>query len=252
MKRMTPKLPRYVIAQTEPSLQVYLLGLVDYQQALALQRRLVYQVAGERSQGAMLLCEHPSLITVGRQGSWTDILYETEELRTRGWQVLWVNRGGGAILHTPGQLAIYPILALDRLRLDLPAYLKRLEDVLLALLDDFNVRGEDRLDNIGVWVGGRQIAKIGVAVREWVSYHGAVLNVNPDLRVFRGMRSDGIDTGPMTSLERERRGKLRMALVREKLVEHFAAHFDFARTTLFFDHPSLSRKAPTDALAASP
>ena len=97
---------------------------------------------------------------------------------------------------------------------------------------------------------GGLIAAVGVAVRNWVAYYGAYLNVHTDLAPFRRLRSIYPDAGPMTSLERERRGPLRPSLVRERLVEHFAARFGFARTTLFFDSPALGRKAPSDAVAA--
>jgi lipoyl(octanoyl) transferase len=238
-------------AAAGPALLAYLLGSVDYEAALALQRRLVYLVAGDRNQAALVLCEHPPLITVGREGSRAHIRYEPGELAARGWPVRWVNRGGGCQLHLPGQLAVYPILPLDRLGLDLAAYLDRLHRVLTAVLDDFEVRAAPRPGQSGVWVGCRPIARVGVAVRYWVTYHGAVLNVNPDLQPFRRVTA-GPGEEPMTSLERERRGPLRPALVRERLLEHFAAAFRLPRTSLFFEHPALSRKAPTDAFAASP
>jgi lipoyl(octanoyl) transferase len=235
----------------EPALQVYLLGAVNFEAALALQRRLVYEIAGNRSAAALLLCEHPPLITVGRQGSWSHILYDREELRLRRWRVRWVNRGGGCILHMPGQLAIYPIVALDRLRLGVQDYLDRLQAVLLALLDDFNLRGESHPGQTGIWVKRRPIASIGVAVRDWVTYYGAVLNVNPDLQPFRLVHTAGPGSRTMTSLEREHYGRLRPAFVRERLLEHFADRFGFARNSLFFHHPLLERKALFDALATS-
>src|SRR6478672_12593028 len=118
------------------ALQVYLLGTVEYAAALALQRQLVYHVAGDRGRAALVLCEHPPAITVGRQGSRAHILYEPEELRALRWRVRWVNRGGGCLLHLPGQMAIYPILPLDRLGLGLQGYLDRLRQVILDVLAD--------------------------------------------------------------------------------------------------------------------
>jgi lipoyl(octanoyl) transferase len=233
------------------SLQIYLLGTLDFDAALALQRRLVYEVAGERRRAALILCEHhPALITVGRQGSRAHLLVDPAELRARQWHVRWVNRGGGCLLHVPGQLAIYPVLALDRLGLGLEAYLERLQQAVLDLLDDFGVRGETRRHTPGVWTGDRLLTGIGVAVRDWVTYYGAYLNLNPPLDPFRLVRSAGRDDGPMTSLERERRGPLRPSLVRERLLEHLAIRFGFTQTTLFTDHPSLQRKARSDALAS--
>src|SRR5437588_11512158 len=96
-------------AATEPSLQVYLLGTVDFEDMLQCQRRLVYEVSGDRSRAALLLCEHPPLISVGREGSREHIRFEPKDLAAREWPVRWVNRGGGCLLHLPGQLAVYPI-----------------------------------------------------------------------------------------------------------------------------------------------
>jgi lipoyl(octanoyl) transferase len=231
-------------------LQVYLLGPVDFEAALTLQRLLVYQVAGDRSCAALLICEHPPLITVGREGSRAHVLCEPDELRARRWPVRWVNRGGGCLLHLPGQLAIYPVLALDHFGLGVRAYLERLQDVFVALLDDFSVRGQTRPGKAGVWVGSRPVAGLGVAVRDWVAYYGAALNINPDLAPFRRVHCVGAAEEPMTSLERERHGRLRPSLVRERLLEHFASRFGFARTSLFSSHPALSRKPPHDPVAA--
>jgi lipoyl(octanoyl) transferase len=235
-----------------PALQVYLLGLVDFEAALSLQQRLVYEVAGERDRAALVLCEHSPRITVGRQGSSAHILCENEELRARQWPVRWVNRGGGCWLQVPGQLAIYPVLALDRLGLGLDGYLDQLQGVIQGVLADFSVMTETRPGHRGVWAGSRLIAGVGVAVRDWVTYFGAVLNINPALDGFRLVRIGSPGDGPMTSLERERRGPPRPALVRERFVEHFSARFGFARTALFHEYPSLCRKAPSDAFAANP
>jgi lipoyl(octanoyl) transferase len=239
---------RGIKIETGPLLQVYLLGSVEFEAALALQRLLAYQVAGDRSQAALILCEHPPLITVGRHGSRRHIRCEPEELRLRRWPVRWVNRGGGCVLHVPGQLAIYPVLALDRLGLGLQDYLDRFHQVLADVLDDFQVRGETRPGQAGVWVGSRLVAAVGVAVRDWVTYYGASFNVNPDLELFRLVRCSNRDQEPMTSLERERRGPLKPALVRERVLEHVAARFSFDRTALFFNHPTLVRTAPASTV----
>jgi lipoyl(octanoyl) transferase len=230
-------------------LQAYLLGAVPFESALALQRLLVYQAAGARDSAALLLCEHAPMITVGRHGSRAHILFEPEELGVRHWPVRWVNRGGGCLLHLPGQLAVYPILALDHLGLGIQDYLDRLQRVVVALLDDFGIRGEMHPGRAGVWVRGRLIASVGVAVRDWVAYYGLAFNINPDLVPFRLVRCDGSSREPMTSLERERHGPLRTSLVRERFIEHFAEQFGFVRTSLFHEHPALARKAPSDAVA---
>jgi lipoyl(octanoyl) transferase len=233
------------------ALRVYLLGAVDFETALAVQRSLVYDVAGDRHAAALVLCEHPSLVTIGREGSPSHLRCDPEELRAQRWRVRWVNRGGGCFLHLPGQMAVYPILALDRRGLGVKRYVEQLQRVVVAVLDDFGIRAATRPGQPGVWVGPRMIAAVGVAVRDWVSYFGLVLNVNPDLVPFRLVRNGGLDDGPMTSLERERRGPLRPALVRERLLEHFCATFPFDRTALFFSHPLLTRPSVPEGVTAS-
>ena len=239
------------LAPAGPTLQVYMLGAVEFEAALAFQRRLAYDIAGDRTRAVLILCEHPSpLITVGRQGSRSHILCDPAEMRARQWRVRWVNRGGGCLLHLPGQLAVYPVLALDQLGLGLQAFLERLQQVVIDVLAEFGVRGEMQPRNAGVWAGKRLIAGVGLAVRDWVSYYGAYLNVNPALDAFRLVRCGGPAEAPMTSLERERRGPLRPALARQRLLEHFAARFGFSQLSFFSDHPTLCRKAPPNAVAS--
>src|SRR5262245_49488387 len=218
----------------ERALHVHLLGALDFDAALRLQRQLVDRTAEPGGPSALLLCEHPPLITVGRQGSTAHLLFELDDLRLRGWPVRWVNRGGGCLLHMPGQLAIYPVIPLRRYGLGLQDHLDRLHEMVLAVLDDFSVQGELRPGQAGVWVGNRQVAFIGVAVRDWVTYYGAVLNVDPDLLPFRHVRSTHAGDGPMTSLARERHGAPRMAHVRQQVVEHFTDRFRFSHTSILF------------------
>jgi lipoyl(octanoyl) transferase len=232
-------------------LQAYLLGTVSFDAALALQRMLVYQTSGDRERGSLLICEHAPMISVGRHGSRAHIQYEPAELQNRGWPVRWVNRGGGCVLHLPGQLAIYPVLALDRRGWGIETYLEQLQQLVLEVLDDFSIRGTTHAGRPGVWVNGRLIASVGVAVRDWVAYYGIYFNGHPDLHPFRHVRVDPLSHEPMTSLVRERRGPVRSSMIRERFVEHFAAQFDFERTSLFFHHPSLPRRAPLDAVATS-
>jgi lipoyl(octanoyl) transferase len=224
----------------ELTLQVYLLGTVDFEAALQFQRHLRERVRDDRSRAALFLCEYPPLITVGRQGSHEHIHFEPEELRARRWPVRWINRGGGCLLHLPGQLQMHAILPLDSLGLGVQDYLEKLQKVIVALLDDFSVIGETRTDDAGVWVGDRLIAAVGVAVRDWVSYYGASLNIEPDLLPYRRLRVSATHEGTMTSLARERHGPVRGSLVRQRLVEHFCAEFGFSDPAIFSSHPLLA------------
>jgi lipoate-protein ligase B len=129
-------------------------------------------------------------------------------------------------------------------------YLRRLQATLLEVLGELGLSAALRPGTPDIWIGDRPIACVGVAVREWVTYHGAVLNVNPDLEPFRYLRTSANHL-PMTSLERECRRSVRPSQVRERLLHHFAQVMGFDRITAFSDHPLLSRKARADAFAAT-
>lgn len=239
------------LAGHDTALQAYLLGAVDFEAALLLQRRLHYDIAGDRDQAALIVCEHSSLITVGRQGSRRHLLIDADELRARQWRVRWVNRAGGCWLHLPGQLSICPIVPLDVLGLTPPEYVALLGETLRRVLGDFSVTARVHVDDAGVWVGDRLLAAIGVAVKDEVAYYGACFNVNPALDVYQTLRCHPRAAGPMTSLERERRGPMRPGMVRERIVEQFRAAFGSARVSLFSDHTALhAAQAPGPARRA--
>ncbi|CAN5249575.1 hypothetical protein BH10PLA2_BH10PLA2_09150 [soil metagenome] len=232
----------------ESVLRAYLFGLMDFDAAMHLQRRFVDQVQGDRSRAFVIFCEHPPQISVGREGSWAHLQAPTGELRSPELPVHWVNRGGACILHQPGQLAIYSIMALDRRGLTIPSYLEKLQLSIGDALNDFGLIVQISPNQPDVYVSGRPIAQVGVAVTQWVGYFGAVLNINPNLSAWRRTRWEDRNWPAMTSIERERRGPLRISLLRERLLEHFANRFGFDRTSLFMDHPSLRRKVTLNAL----
>ena len=222
----------------ERALQAYLLGCLGFDTLLALQRRLVYDVAGDRDSGALIACDHPSGITVGREGSRRHIRPSPELLHVRGWPVRWVSRGGGVMLHQPGQVACYPVVALDRLGLTPAAYLAQLRGIVIELAREYDITAEADSARSGVTVAGRWLAHVGVAVRDWVSGFGIVLNVDPDLEPFRDVQCDG-DPTPMTSLQRETPSRVRIPAVRQRLVELVAARFGFDRVSLFHIPPGV-------------
>ena len=133
----TPELPL-----PSRTLSAYLLGTLEFDELLAFQRRLVYEIGGEPSAAALLLCDHPPGITIGREGSRTHVRPNPEELHARGWPVRWVSRGGGVMLHMPGQVACYPIIPLDTLKLTAAAYILELQEVACELCREYDVPAE--------------------------------------------------------------------------------------------------------------
>lgn len=225
------------------SLRVYLLGTFDFDTVLNFQRRLHYEVTGDRSTAALILCEHPPIITIGREGSSAHILCSCDELQARQLEVRWVNRGGGCYLHGAGQLAAYPILPIDRFKLHVPDYLNRLERIVLRILKSLSLAGTTHANRPGVWLGFRPVANIGIALHEWVTYFGIHVNVNPELEPFALVRTDSFEEQTMTSLERERRIPVSPSMIRQQFIEHFLDHFPFNDVAIFTDHPDLKKLA---------
>lgn len=223
------------------SLEVHLLGLVDYDTALALQERLVYEISGRvDTQGVLLLCEHPPSISIGRQGSRSHVLASDHDLRACQMDVRWVARGGGAVVHALGQLAVTPILPLDRLQMDVGEYRLRLETALVAACRDQHVPAKRVPATPGVWCRGGQLASFGAALKYGTTLHGAVLNVDPD-PAFLKM----VDSSPpgerVTSLQVQRGRRVEMSAVRESIIRHFSAAFGYERVHVYTSHPLLQR-----------
>jgi lipoyl(octanoyl) transferase len=187
-----------------PSLSILDLGTIPYGDALTLQRRLADdRLSGKLAGDLLLLCEHPSVITLGRGTRETSLPLDPESLRRRGIEVFEVERGGDVTYHGPGQLVGYPIFHLGQHTQDLHWYLRQLEEVLIAALREFGIAGERNAGYTGVWTGGRKIASIGVHAKQWVTWHGFALNVTTELAPFDLIIPCGIPGVVMTTVERE-------------------------------------------------
>ncbi len=237
-----------------PSLEVYLLGLVEFDDVQRLQRRLVYDL-GERPGAALILCEHPPTISVGRSGSRAHIRADDDELKSMGVPIRWVNRGGGCVLHLPGQLAGYLTLSLPALGLDLKRYVDGLHQVLIDVMPEFDLNGSTRPDDSGVYLGPCRVATVGVAVGRWIAYHGFTLNVGTYLEPFRLIDEPSTmpGTNPIrpTSMEAWRQRPTPMPKVRESVIRHVEATFGLERNHVYTAHPLIRRKVRSDVFASS-
>ena len=162
------------------------------------EQMLELQLARSRDEirDQLLLVEHDAVYTRGRRLGEGEILDPSIE-------ILEVERGGQITWHGPGQLVAYPILKLHGKGRDLHALLRLLEDVIMDLLAQHGLESTRDPMGTGVFVQGRKIASIGIAVKHWTCYHGLALNVTTDLGVFRAIRPCGLDSSVMTNLARE-------------------------------------------------
>jgi lipoate-protein ligase B len=201
------------------------LGLVSYRSGLAIQDR----VADERARGlrpdTLLLLEHPPTITLGHRATRADVLWDAERLGRSGIAVEWVERGGGATLHLPGQLIGYPIVRLARGGRAVRAFVRRLEALLLDVARSFGVRADRRRGHPGVWVDERKLASIGIQVSRGISRHGFALNVDVELAPFRAIVPCKMPGLEMTDLCREAGAVIRVAEVIDVVARAWGAHF---------------------------
>ena len=172
---------------------------VGYEQAVAEMERRVAAIRAGAAPELVWLLEHPPLYTAGTSAREGD-------LREPGLlPVHRTGRGGQYTYHGPGQRVAYVLLDLKRRGADVRGFVASLEDWMIRTLARFNLKGERRTGRVGIWIdegGGREskIAAIGVRVRQWVTYHGVALNVDPDLAHYRGIVACGIREHGVTSL----------------------------------------------------
>jgi lipoyl(octanoyl) transferase len=183
------------------------LGPLDYEEAAALQQRLV----AARKIGAvpdlLLFCEHPHVITLGRNGKHENLRVSEDRLRHKGVAFHHTNRGGDITYHGPGQVVGYPILDLNLIRRDVVWYVRQLEQSMIVATSAFGVPGFRVPGRTGVWVdraigSPEKLAAIGVHISRWVTSHGFAYNVSTDLSFFDLITPCGITDWGVTSLEK--------------------------------------------------
>jgi lipoate-protein ligase B len=175
------------------------LGLVSYDAGLSWQRRAADALRAGGPEAVALL-EHTPVYTLGVRADPRHLLVASEQLATRGAQVVATDRGGDVTFHGPGQLVVYPVLDLRARGLGPGAYVRALEATVIEALRGFGVTGERATGRPGVWVGGAKLAAVGVRIRDGVSTHGLALNVRTDLRWFDAIVPCGIADAGVTSL----------------------------------------------------
>ena len=207
---------------TDPAtkLRVRWLGRLPYGEAWDLQKALWEgKVRGRTADDYLLLLEHPHVFTVGRNGDGSNLLISEELVAQIGAELHYVDRGGDITYHGPGQLVGYPLVHLG----DQPKpvdYVRQLEEVLIATLDDFGVKAWAESGFTGVWTDQGKIGAIGVRVSRKVATHGFALNVSAELDYFAKIVPCGL-TRPVTSLSEVLGRKVSL----EEVVEAFLARF---------------------------
>lgn len=184
-------------------------GLINYEAALKKQIEYVEIVSStENHSGFLIFCSHPAIVTVGRQTKPTDLF---------AWSgpVIEVSRGGRATYHGPSQVVVYPIINIKSSRKnrgpqEVRGFLRALENAIVQTLKNYNISAHGKtseniktdINDTGIWVGEKKIASCGIAVKKWITFHGAAINFYDNPSAFLGIHPCGYTSDTMISLEK--------------------------------------------------
>ncbi len=217
------------VNQTEKTCWVVDMGLIPYGPACELQRQIVEARKARAIPDVLLLCEHPHVITLGRNGNHEHLRVENRMLAQMNVEFHSTDRGGDITYHGPGQIVGYPILDLADHRRDVRWYVEQLEEVMIRTSMDYGIIAKRASDHRGVWIDEREgeakLGALGVHLSRWVTSHGFAYNVSTDLRYFDLIVPCGIVGKRVTSLERALGRAVPTDEVRERLISHFAEVF---------------------------
>lgn len=205
-------------------------GFLAYARACALQRQLVEARKAGAIPDVLLFCEHPHVITLGRNGKKENLRASDRLLAQMNVTLHETDRGGDITYHGPGQIVGYPILDLTEHRRDVRWYVQQLEETMIRASADLNVKAARVADRHGIWVGqpptDQKLAALGVHLSRWVTSHGFAYNVATDLRYFDLIVPCGIADKRATSLERILDRAVSTEEVQPKLAAHFGELFE--------------------------
>jgi len=194
-------------------------GLIDYSEALIRQEALVEEVHSRKLPGVVVYCTHPPVVTLGRK---------TQEGDVYSWQgpIVEVSRGGRATYHGPNQLVVYPIINLENKK-DIAWFLRGLENSIVSTLALYGLKavGKKGVDETGVWVNDKKIASLGIAIRKWITFHGAAINLDHDESAFQGLKPCGFSSSVMTSLEKQTGQPVTREVFKFELSKQLKNHF---------------------------
>ena len=209
------------------------LSFFPYKVALQLQRHIQDdRIAGSRS-NTLILLEHEPVLTLGQTTKDFHWKEQSEVINKQGIQIIESERGGSVTFHGPGQIVGYPILLLREFCSGPKTYMRMLEEVIIAVLEEWGIKGRRIEKLIGVWVEDPQsldgslakIAAFGVKISRGITTHGFALNVTVDLQPFDLIIPCGIENCHVTSMTEVLGSELDLPLVKKQVAHHFSRVF---------------------------
>lgn len=190
-------------------IKIQYLGLIQYDQGLIAQQNAFDEICAGKTNGILIICEHPPVYTFGKRAKPEHLLADENWLLENSAEVFKTERGGDITFHGPGQLVVYPILNLAYYGLGVKRYVNLLEESMIRLCADYGLKAE-RIDGLtGIWLKAddtkpdRKIGAIGIKISQGVSMHGLAFNVNTQMDYFGKIVPCGIEDKSVTSLALE-------------------------------------------------
>ncbi|MEW6050004.1 MAG: lipoyl(octanoyl) transferase LipB [Candidatus Zixiibacteriota bacterium] len=195
------------------------LGQISYERVLGWQHGLVKMREHGLARDTILTVEHHPVVTVGKDG-------HRENFDGLDEEPYFVERGGDVTYHGPGQLVAYFIFNLTRRGRDIHLFMDGIQDGIIKALKEIGITATRGDEHTGVWVKDKKIASIGVAVKRWITFHGAAINLNTKLSDFKKINPCGLDAAVMTSAQKILGKKVNLKTFSHVLIEKYAQVFD--------------------------
>ncbi|HWF59973.1 MAG TPA: lipoyl(octanoyl) transferase LipB [Nitrospira sp.] len=201
---------------------------VPYLIAWEIQSRLHEERLLDLQPDTVLILEHPPVYTLGRRTRLSHWGGSESALCADGAELHHVNRGGSVTFHSPGQIVVYPVLKLERHAAGPRQLVWLLEEVIIQVLELWNITGSRIVGKPGVWImtpEPQKIAFLGVRIEHGVTLHGFALNVDLDLTPFQRIHPCGFPDCRVTSMAAIRQTAVQVDIVKQELAQTFATVF---------------------------
>lgn len=232
--------PSFATSLELRSVRVYRLGMRPYKEVWDLQRNTQQALIQGKGEEILISCEHPPVITAGRSFHPENLLSNVTRLKELGIEYFEIERGGDLTYHGPGQLVVYPVLDLKKIKKDVSWYMRSLEKVVIATLSHFGIKAISIQGKTGVWVKidekssvlPKKISSMGIRISRWVTLHGLSLNIKDCRSGFSLINPCGFKSDDMISIQ-EIKGKESpgLQIVQEVLIDEFLKHFSFTEAS---------------------
>lgn len=212
-------------------LNIHRLGLIDFEECWALQRKAQNDLISGTGGDQLYVCRHPPVVTLGRSTHADHIGNARELLAKEKISLVEIERGGSITYHGPEQIVAYPIIDLHQHKRDVAWYMRQLEEVIIQTLKSFSVEGIREANKTGVWIvgsgGAAKIAFIGVRISRWCTMHGFSINLEPCSDRFRSFNPCGLGSIDIVSLAELIDTNVSFSQFEDCLIETFVKLFKF-------------------------